>query len=331
MQAFRPLFTPGSPSTGGHRRFSHDLQGFERNLRATMDARALVDLAPLSTAPFRQRSAGWVTGSVGVTLGETSALGLETARSDGVRLSVPVRGSCRYRQAGLEGVSRAGHSWVYLTDEGGSLRTSDDHAGVALALNLAQLQHTVRTMSADPGDTAADSLYEIDLHTSAAQQGVRMLPALLAHLKGAERAGDQAVKAAEDVAYRFVAYLLARPESQRREALTALHSRRVVDAACSFMMARMEQPPTLTMVEAEVSVSARTLQSAFAQHLGVSPGDWFKWQRYQVAHHLLRTRQVASVTEAALSCGFPHLGRFAMEFRARFASSPSEVLGAPQV
>jgi AraC-like DNA-binding protein len=331
MHSTLALFTPACPLTGGQLRYSHDLEGFERSLRATIDERALVDFSPLLAVAFRQRSTGWVTGSVGVTIGEQSAIRLETARSDVVRLCVPVRGSSRYWQAGLEATSQAGQSWVYLSDQGVRLHTSDDHAGVALALDKVQLQHTVRTMGGDPGNTIADALFQIDLHTPTARQGVRMLPALLAHLQSSQHAGLQAVRAAEDVAYRFVAYLLAAPESLRRESLTALHSRRVVDAACSFMMARMEQPPTLTVVEAEVGVSARTLQSAFTQHLGVAPGDWFKWQRYQVAYHLLRTRQVASVTEAALTCGFPHLGRFAVEFRARFGRSPSEVLGPASV
>jgi AraC-like DNA-binding protein len=327
MQAISSLFTPACPLTSGHLRFNHDADGFERNLRATITAHTLVDFAPLSSAPFRQRSTGWNTGSVGVTIGEQSAIKLETTRSEFVRLCVPVRGSSHYLQGGLRASSQAGQSWVYLSDQGVSLRTSDDHAGVALSLSKAQLQHTVRTMAADPSDVAADHMREIDLHTPEARQGLRMLPTLLGHLQGVRSAGPDAVRAAEDVAYRFVAYLLADPETQRREVLTVRRSRQVVDTACSFMMARLDHPPTLTTVELEVGVSARTLQSAFAQHLGAAPGDWFKWQRYQVAHHLLRTRQVASVTEAALACGFPHLGRFAVEFRARFGQSPSELLG----
>lgn len=327
MQPTAALFTPACPLTGAHLRFDHDLEAFEANLRATFAPPTLVDFSPLSARPFRQRSTGWNTGSVGVTIGEQSAIKLETIRSEVVRLCVPVRGSSHYRQAGLRASSQAGQSWVYLSDKGVSLRTSDDHSGVAIALSKGQLQHTVQTMAADPRDGAADHMREIDLRTPEARQGLRMLPALLVYLQGARSVGPDAVRVAEDVAYRFLAYLLADPELQRREVLTARRSRQVVDTACSFMMAHLDHPPTLTAVELEVGVSARTLQTAFAQHLGVAPGDWFKWQRYQVAHHLLRTRQVASVTEAALTCGFPHLGRFAVEFRARFGQSPSELLG----
>jgi AraC-like DNA-binding protein len=322
------LFTPQCPLTGEHLRFNHDLEAFEASLHATFAPPTLVDFSPLSAAPFRQRSTGWGTGSVGVTIGEQSAIRLITAHSDVVRLCIPVRGGSRYRQAEQQAASQAGESWVYLSNQGVHLHTTDDHSGVAFSLDKVQVHHTAQTMRADSSDESADELREISLHSAAAKQAVRMLPALLRHLHEVQDFGADAVKQAEDVAYRFVAYLLADPSAQPREVLTRRRAQQVVDAACSFMMAHLEHPPTLTAVESKVGVSARTLQSAFATCLEASPSDWYRRQRLQVALHLMSTGQVASVTAAALACGFQHMGRFAAEFRTQFGLSPSELRGA---
>jgi AraC-like DNA-binding protein len=301
----------------------------EANLRATIAPSTLVDFEPLSVGPFHLRSTGWSTGNVGVTIGEQSAIRLITAHSDVVRLWIPLRGGSRYRQAAQRAASEAGESWVYLSDLGVHLNTSDNHLGVALSLDKVQLRHTVQAMQADPADEVADALREISLHSSAAKRALRMLPALLHHLHEVQRYGPDAVKHAEDMAYRFVAFLLTDKSEQPRELMTSRRAQQVVDNACSFMMTRLESPPTMTAVESQVGVSSRTLQAAFITCLHTSPCDWFRRQRLHVARHLLATGRVASVTEAALACGFQHLGRFAGEFRAQFGLSPHKVIYQP--
>lgn len=328
MNQAAALFTPQCPLTAAHLRFSHDLPAFESNLHTTFAPRDLLDFSPVSVGSFRQRSTGWCSGSVGVTVAEQSAIRLVTAHCEVARLCIPVTGGSRYRQGGRRAASQGGQSWVYLSDQGVNLTTTDDHQGVAFALTKAQLRHTVQTMQANPFDNVADEMCEITLHSAAGQQAVRMLPAMLQHLHSAQDHGPDAVKQAEDVAYRFVAYLLADPGARPHERLTRKREQQVVDASCCYMMAHLDHPPTLTAIEAEVGVSARTLQLAFAARLETSPTEWFKRQRLQVALHLLGTRRVATVTDAALACGFHNLGRFAGEFRAQFGLSPNALIGA---
>lgn len=327
MNQAAALFTPQCPLTAAHLRFSHDLPAFESNLHATFAPRDLLDFSPVWAGFFHQRSMGWCTGSVGVTIAEQSAIRLVTAHCEVARLCIPVSGGSRYRQGERQAASEGGQSWVYLSDQGVHLTTTDDHLGVAFALVKSQLRHTVQTMQANPFDDVAEEMCEITLHSAAGRQAVRMLPALLQRLHSAREYGPDAVKQAEDVAYRFVAYLLADPGAQPRERLTRRREQQVVDATCCYMMAHLDHPPTLTEIEAQVGVSARTLQLAFAARLETSPTEWFKRQRLQVALHLLGTRQVSTVTEVALACGFQNLGRFAGEFRAQFGLSPNALIG----
>lgn len=284
-----------------------------------------MELPVLSGEPSRQRSKGWSTGSVGVIVSEQAGICLVTASAAAVRMCIPLRGGSVYHQAEQQATSRAGHCWVYLPDRGLHLTSTEDHFGVEISLQKPQLQRILQTMRADPQDHSADFLLEVTLQGNTAQRAVRAFPALLQHLLAAKAYGPDAIKIAEDVTYRFVARLLVASLTAQHEAPTHTRALQAVDHACSFLMANLNRRATLAALEAEVAVSSRTLQQAFNTHLGSSAGEWFRRQRLQVAWHLLVSSQLTNVTEAALACGFMHLGRFAGEFRAQFGCSPREV------
>jgi AraC-like DNA-binding protein len=71
-------------------------------------------------------------------------------------------------------------------------------------------------------------------------------------------------------------------------------------------------------------VSERTLQQAFRRHRDCSPLDYSRDMRLDLARAALL--EGAGVTEAALDFGFPHFGRFARSYSARFLEKPSETL-----
>lgn len=78
---------------------------------------------------------------------------------------------------------------------------------------------------------------------------------------------------------------------------------------------------------AAAGVSARTLQEAFRRHRGVSPLQFLRARRLEIAHRkLLAAEPGATVASVAHSIGFCHLGRFAIEYRQRFHESPSDTL-----
>jgi AraC-like DNA-binding protein len=83
----------------------------------------------------------------------------------------------------------------------------------------------------------------------------------------------------------------------------------------------------LTQIAENAGVSTRYLEDAFRRHWRTTPMAHVRNLRLEVTHHLL-THPVdgMSVTEAALTAGISHLGRFSRDYRRRYGELPSESL-----
>jgi AraC family ethanolamine operon transcriptional activator len=81
------------------------------------------------------------------------------------------------------------------------------------------------------------------------------------------------------------------------------------------------------MAEA-AGVSQRTLEYAFKQAMGLTPGKYLGVLRLNGAHHALSGAQRGehTVTEIALNWGFTHMGRFSAYYSALFGETPSMTL-----
>ena len=74
-------------------------------------------------------------------------------------------------------------------------------------------------------------------------------------------------------------------------------------------------------------VSSRTLQRQFRDFLGKAPGAALRDLRFERARReLLQGLRDARVMDVALRCGFPHFGRFSIEYRCRYGETPSQTL-----
>ena len=78
-------------------------------------------------------------------------------------------------------------------------------------------------------------------------------------------------------------------------------------------------------------VSQKTLELAFRQAMGMTPGKYLMLTRLNGAHHELADaiRGQHTVTEVALRWGFSHIGRFSGAYRQLFGELPSQTLGQP--
>ena len=100
-----------------------------------------------------------------------------------------------------------------------------------------------------------------------------------------------------------------------------------VKRAEAFIEAHCSEPLELLDIANAVGVSARTLRDGFQQFRGVSPMQYVRQLRLERARDALRAAPLdVRVAEIALDCGFAHLGRFAMVYKAMFGESPSETL-----
>lgn len=74
-------------------------------------------------------------------------------------------------------------------------------------------------------------------------------------------------------------------------------------------------------------LSSRTLQRQFRVFLGKTPRTALRDVRFDNARReLLQGLPEAKVMDIALRCGFPHCGRFSVEYRRRFGETPSQTL-----
>ena len=100
-----------------------------------------------------------------------------------------------------------------------------------------------------------------------------------------------------------------------------------VKRAEAFIEAHCSEPLELLDIAGAAGVPARTLRDGFQQFRGVSPMQYVRQLRLERARDVLRAAPSdVRVAEIALDCGFAHLGRFAMVYKAMFGESPSETL-----
>lgn len=111
--------------------------------------------------------------------------------------------------------------------------------------------------------------------------------------------------------------------SERLAAPVPALAPRHVRLAEEFMRAHIAQALTLADIAAAARVSIRTLSAGFQAWRGSSPMRVPRELRLDAAREWLQRGEV-SVADAALCCGFGHLGRFAAEYQRRFGEPPSQ-------
>jgi AraC-like DNA-binding protein/tetratricopeptide (TPR) repeat protein len=99
--------------------------------------------------------------------------------------------------------------------------------------------------------------------------------------------------------------------------------RRALDA----MHANIGRNWSVTELAVVAGVSGRTLQRQFLAFLGKTPRTALRDISFERARRkLLQGSPGAKVMDVALRCGFPHCGRFSVEYRRRYGETPSQTL-----
>jgi AraC-like DNA-binding protein/tetratricopeptide (TPR) repeat protein len=113
------------------------------------------------------------------------------------------------------------------------------------------------------------------------------------------------------------------PHSPSSKSLLPRGVRRALDA----MRANVGRDWSVTELADVAGVSSRTLQRQFRVFLGKAPRTTLRDVRFETARReLLQGLPDAKVTDVALRCGFPHGGRFSVEYRRRYGETPSRTL-----
>lgn len=113
----------------------------------------------------------------------------------------------------------------------------------------------------------------------------------------------------------------------QKDSSTALLLPRGVRRALAGMHANVGHNWSVKELATIAGVSGRTLQRQFLAFLGKAPRTVQRDIGFERARReLLQAAPGAKVTNVALRCGFPHCGRFSVEYRRRYGETPSQTL-----
>jgi AraC family ethanolamine operon transcriptional activator len=205
-----------------------------------------------------------------------------------------------------DGPSRWGFIWVPAAElvRYGSALTGAifvvPSAARWLLLRPAMRRHLRHLHSAAIGAVESRSQAFIDAETAHGLEQ-QLIDALVECLsKGSAIEVTAAARQHQDVAVRFEALLESQPERY----------------------------PRMVEICTSLGVSARDLRICCEEQLGMSPTEYVRRRRMQLAHRALRNGDpdAASISAVAWRYGFRGLGRFAANYRALFGELPSATL-----
>ncbi|HEN8798346.1 TPA: AraC family transcriptional regulator [Pseudomonas putida] len=102
----------------------------------------------------------------------------------------------------------------------------------------------------------------------------------------------------------------------------------IVDRSCELLFENFanEEFGVLEMCN-HLKVSRRTLQYSFESIIGMSPSNYVRTVRLNIARKLLLLSPHDKIQCAALDAGFSHLGRFSKYYQDFFGELPSQTIG----
>lgn len=104
-------------------------------------------------------------------------------------------------------------------------------------------------------------------------------------------------------------------------------SLRAIDRLKAWIDRHLHEQISVERLSRALGISERCLQKLCVAAHGVSPLEFVQSRRLAAVRRLLEEgRGSASVSQAALDCGFTHLGRFASLYRRAYGERPSDTL-----
>ena len=255
-----------------------------------------------------------------------SAGGRPDRQKDDYWVHFPLRGNS-------EMVSKAGSlpcnptRSVIISARGHFLRSAADSERVTLSVSKATAMTQLAALLGDLPSRRLEFLPEFDLGAAHARRLRRQVHLAIADLDdaGPEGIGPVALNMYEQL---IVTGLLLGQPNNYTDALQRLENKVApgdVKRAIDFIEAHLQQPLTLADIARASGVPGRTLLKHFRDHRSVSPMRYLRDARLARAHGaLMRADEDESVTQIAMTWGFGHLGRFAIDYRDRFGETPSE-------
>lgn len=294
-------------------------------------------LSPHTLRPTR-RSARLDMRCHAVSLGETSLI--YTQYGTAVRLDpgaletfylvgMPISGASTIRGGGREVVSRPGIASVQSCRHAMVAEWDDECRKLSIKIDRSALERRLATLLGRAPTRPIEFDPLLDLNRGGGVSWNRLIAFLLTELS------PTSIYLSSPLARRMLddalisTLLLVQPHNYTKAlqvdtgALMPPYLRRAEE----MIAADPSLPGGLAGLASSVGVSVRSLQAGFRRHRDTTPVEFIRAQRLARAHDALRSAGPGMrVTDVALAVGYSHLGRFALDYRARYGESPSATL-----
>ncbi|UJR79119.1 AraC family transcriptional regulator [Sandaracinus amylolyticus] len=279
--------------------------------------------------PFEFRASRLQLGDIGIVMSgyraEIRAHSAHVTQQFG--LVVPVRKGGESQQSGTTAPLVPGlRGAIVSPDAPAAFTLGAGYRGIQISVALPALRASFESLAGTSGRGAPRFDVGIDLTRGGGASLVRLLRHVLDDVRGGSSvltAPPVAARLADTIVHTILiglphsgSHLLAEP---RRASEPALLRR-----AEEYLAANADRPVSTTELARALGASGRVIAAAFRAHRDASPIAFHRQRRLELARRRLLESAERSVTEVALACGFVHLGRFSVEYRARFGESPSE-------
>jgi transcriptional regulator GlxA family with amidase domain len=163
----------------------------------------------------------------------------------------------------------------------------------------------------------ADAFYTQTRHHTASggTAGAEMMLHLVSEAHGSDLANEIAD-------YLVLARVRGVGEQQRMPDHIRYGTRnKILLQSVKLMDANIEEPLTTREISDLIGISVRQMERTFRNHVGQSPGTYYKEIRLQFAKNLIATTDM-SIIQIAISSGFSSASHFSRIFKAKFGETP---------
>ncbi len=244
-------------------------------------------------------------------------------------VQIPLAGSDQ-QQAGSDYLlSHAGYATVHSPEDPLAMNWSSDCRKIVVRIEREALErHTVSLLGRRPRQPLGFQV-GMDLSSAAGRAWSNMAHCVFDELRRAPQLFEAPLIRTQFEQTLMTTLLQWQPNNLQGEGPE--HKNKVlpryVKLAEEYLQTHPEQPITAETLATLTGVSARSLYSGFQSFLGMSPMRYLRDIRMErVRQDLLDPHKPRSVTAIATHWGFFQLGRFATEYRNRFAEAPRETI-----
>ena len=241
-------------------------------------------------------------------------------------LHLPLRGACEITNNAGSAICSPGQA-VMSSPVGHFTRSETGSSRLTLSMTRATVIDQLAALLHDAPNRPLEFSPTMDLASIAGQRVMRHVRLALADLDEPDEALRSPVLLSMYEQLILNNLLLSQPNNYTdrllrvETKLAPANVRRAID----FIEAHLQMPITLADITTASGVPGRTLLQHFRDHHGTSPIRYMRDARFARAREaLMHPSKEESVTQIAMTWGFYHLGRFAVEYRKRFGETPSQ-------